>query len=55
MATKDAKLDIKPSDYTLALKIKDGHRYFWFKSPDTPGTGPETSWPSLTIAASIPT
>ena len=37
MATKDAKLDIKPSDYTLALTIKQGHRYFWFKSPGYAG------------------
>jgi len=37
MATKDAKLNIKPSDYTLALEIKDGHRYFWFKSPGYAG------------------
>ncbi len=37
MATKDRKLDIKPSDYTLALEIKDGHRYFWFKSPEYAG------------------
>ena len=34
---KDRKLNIKPSDYTLALKIKNGHRYFWFRSPGYTG------------------
>ena len=33
---KDRKLDIKPSDYTLALKIKNGHRYFWLKEQRLP-------------------
>ena len=41
MATKDAKLDIKPSDYTLALTIKQGHRYFWFESPGYAGDSPK--------------
>ena len=30
-------LDPKPSDYTLALDIIGGHRYFWFKSPGYTG------------------
>ena len=30
----DHELNIKPSDYELALTIKGSHRYFWFKSKE---------------------